>query len=1457
MKKFKRLLATVLIASMLLTTNAASVFAEGIGAGTEEQLNEETFETSEETTVGANLGEPEEDTVGGEQSSGLFSACGARPEDEENSTEAKLGESEEDTRRGERLSEPALEDEEESTEANADEELEEEELSEPEEETLELNKKDEVAYGTPVTKFYFIFYANNDDYLQYQTSAIGFDDGDGEDSLNDLFDNFENLDAAHPKGFYKIEAESLENAKENLIRWSEKTVDYDIDAVKSLYRAWVEAGATEDVYYGVLIDSYFCLLYQNEDGAQIMRLENYTTEDDLQVHLNTIKNNPPEGKVFKTWQYWHSCWYEDEGYDFTDDGEKAFYLALAEDEEEYYDDAGLLYMFGRMSTYEDMHFGARYKDAEPANMYWQFDDDTHTIHYYAEAGTGRKPLLIGSSGIVYNGLDKSDVLYAEFDQYIEATYVDELFYGFTNLDSIKNLNNLDTRNVTSMRSMFWECSELSSLTLGSNFVTSQVIDMSGMFAGCYNLSTIDFGSEFDTSNVTNMSSMFFNSKYKVLDLRNFDTSSVTEIGQMFMHCEDLTTIYVSDSFDLSSVSSSAQMFDSCSSLRGERGTNYDSSKIDMEYAHIDGGKENPGYFSSGPARPTLDTSGTPKFYIVAFDEDKTKKIYSVTKAAGVDEFNDILDRLARPDQTCSVDGYSLIDGSAKSNTGYPVFLYEVDLKDNYDEAAGLGPTSLSREDLIGLYQSFADTTEVYDIYVGTCYSPFITEIMDVSGLDLPCFDDPYYFYYFEENTSLNIASASITVKYSNDAIGDIKYTDDMTNFSVEPAVFRLGDKSVAIKYKGLSYTIAVNMYVWQNSDGWSSDVYRIFNVFNYKKIYIEGEKFDPTDLKIDSDYFFASPGRDIVLDYRDDNKSHWVIPDDELVYGQDKVRIQVGGYSGAIYDVPIEVCKRGQSSEIKTNPKTYYYEDDTLNADDLQNLEVTVHYPQGSTPAEETFRYADKPAYFNITPAVGSTLTPNDLKLTINIAGTTVDYPIVVLPPIDPDWIYLEKDPDKTTYYTGEFFDPSGLKIGIKYNNGMIKIVEYCDETNDNFDFKPTLTTGLLYTNESVVILYKNKHSGWVDTILKINVKKPVSRVEYVSGPITKVYSKGDQFDPTGLVVKVVYDDDSDEDITYNSSTATQFTFTPALDHVFTDSDVNKVPQVSIGGATPQDIEGIIIYGDCFSFVGIDSTTDLVAVHPNITDRDAFEVLLDDAIANGAIGFHIITANGINDAKKKYNKYTTKTLDKDGALVEFDNYIPGSDKVFIGASFKAPNPPTPTPPTPTPTPSYDDGRDGGGGSSGGPAISGANQVNIFTINKIPASSMLYDPALYAALMSYPENINMQKTNALDIYGNTGFGRWLRVPNTTTWYFYAGDFSNGAASSGFLKDGWFNLGWDGVDRWYRFDSNGVMQLGWYEENGKIYFLQNDLNDNWYGKAVTGTHVIDGKTYTFDATGALIQ
>lgn len=48
----------------------------------------------------------------------------------------------------------------------------------------------------------------------------------------------------------------------------------------------------------------------------------------------------------------------------------------------------------------------------------------------------------------------------------------------------------------------------------------------------------------------------------------------------------------------------------------------------------------------------------------------------------------------------------------------------------------------------------------------------------------------------------------------------------------------------------------------------------------------------------------------------------------------------------------------------------------------------------------------------------------------------------------------------------------------------------------------------------------------------------------------------------------------------------------------------------------------------------------------------------------------------------------------------------------------------------------------------------------------------------------------------------------------------------------------------------------MQFGWHEFNGKLYYFQPDINDQWYGRAMTGTQVIDGKTYNFDSNGALI-
>ena len=80
------------------------------------------------------------------------------------------------------------------------------------------------------------------------------------------------------------------------------------------------------------------------------------------------------------------------------------------------------------------------------------------------------------------------------------------FYGFSALQTIVGIENLNTEKVTDMRYMFSNCRELTSLDL-SSFNTANVMYMSYMFNNCQKLTSLDLSS-FNTANVTYMSYMF-------------------------------------------------------------------------------------------------------------------------------------------------------------------------------------------------------------------------------------------------------------------------------------------------------------------------------------------------------------------------------------------------------------------------------------------------------------------------------------------------------------------------------------------------------------------------------------------------------------------------------------------------------------------------------------------------------------------------------------------------------------------------------------------------------------------------------------------------------------------------------------------------------------------------------------------------------------------------------------
>ena len=214
--------------------------------------------------------------------------------------------------------------------------------------------------------------------------------------------------------------------------------------------------------------------------------------------------------------------------------------------------------------------------------------------------------------------------------------MEKMFYGCSALMEI-DLSKFDTKNVENMSSMFYRCSSLINLDL-SSFNTSSVTNMGGMFEGCKSLTTLNL-KNFDTSNVTYMGNMFascasltsldisgFNTSkiessgfYEMfsgcaslteLDLSSFDTSNATYYTSMFYNCSSLTTIYVSDKWSISSQAKNAYLFEKCYLLTGGMGTRYNSDRVDISYAHIDGGTSNPGYFTYKDANSDVEEEET-------------------------------------------------------------------------------------------------------------------------------------------------------------------------------------------------------------------------------------------------------------------------------------------------------------------------------------------------------------------------------------------------------------------------------------------------------------------------------------------------------------------------------------------------------------------------------------------------------------------------------------------------------------------------------------------------------------------------------------------------------------------------------------------------------------------------------------------------------------------------------
>ena len=216
-------------------------------------------------------------------------------------------------------------------------------------------------------------------------------------------------------------------------------------------------------------------------------------------------------------------------------------------------------------------------------IYAVLNNTTLTL-YYDNQWENRLDYLSGWNGGWHNSTPPSitKVILDVSMKNARPTRTDNWFRGLSQLQTIQNLNYLNTSEVTNMSAMFSHCSGLVSLDV-STFNTSKVTDMSCMFSACSGLVSLDV-STFNTSNVTDMSCMFSDCSGLVsLDVSTFNTSNVTNMSYMFSSCSGLVSLDVS-SFNTSNVTHMEHMFDNCAKLNQLDVSRFNTSKVEwFEY----------------------------------------------------------------------------------------------------------------------------------------------------------------------------------------------------------------------------------------------------------------------------------------------------------------------------------------------------------------------------------------------------------------------------------------------------------------------------------------------------------------------------------------------------------------------------------------------------------------------------------------------------------------------------------------------------------------------------------------------------------------------------------------------------------------------------------------------------------------------------------------------------------
>ncbi len=212
--------------------------------------------------------------------------------------------------------------------------------------------------------------------------------------------------------------------------------------------------------------------------------------------------------------------------------------------------------------------------------------------------------------------------------------------------------------------------------------------------------------------------------------------------------------------------------------------------------------------------------------------------------------------------------------------------------------------------------------------------------------------------------------------------------------------------------------------------------------------------------------------------------------------------------------------------EVTTLPnKTVYYTGDNLST---YGMVVTAHFSQID---DKVISLGSNGYSISKT----SNLQPGD-EIIISYMGLQTRLNVTINA-IEIVSIAVTKTPSKLDYVAGQTFNPSGIEVKATYNSGSISSLLSSEYTFDKTvlavaDQKVTVSCGLITTTIDITV-----------------VERAVTNIKIVTGPTKAVYSIGETFDPTGMVVEAIYNDDSKE-------TITDYTYSPMLALQATDTEI-------------------------------------------------------------------------------------------------------------------------------------------------------------------------------------------------------------------------------------------------------------------------------------------------------------